>query len=347
MRYQILSAVMMLSFAAVSSANAATTLSVAYGASVPKDPSGLTYVQTGGPSRSNGGEHFILKMSPAKTVTDIKISGFSTGKAGKSLIHGVTATTGATTVSLPALSQFSKVTAGNPQNYSGSVMLPDSTYVEATPNQVYSQLDFVVEGFSNDDASLLLQITTSEGLVESEFMLTRTGSHSDQTVGGLINEANYAKFTANELTKLMTNGALPQAADVAGKTYVCSSYSKLDNSEINLKSRAYFMSGSTLQSSSDVEGANLNWTATTAGLTTTIANQNGCGNYATYNVVRKTPGGNLIAEVNLDLNNYVQLCVGAGYDADGIRSVETNSTFPSVVNPNFVVDSYEFCHPAN
>jgi hypothetical protein len=82
-------------------------------------------------------------------------------------------------------------------------------------------------------------------------------------------------------------------------------------------------------------------------LTATIANQNGCGNFATYNVVRKTPSGNLIAEVNFDLNNYVQLCTGAGYDADGTRAVETNSTFPSVVNSNFVVDSYEFCRMAN
>lgn len=333
---------------AFSSANAATTLSAAFGSSVPNDPNGQTYVQTWGPSRSGGGEHFILKMSPAKTVTSIKISGFSTGRAGRSLIHNAVVTSGATSSAVPALFQFSKVTTGNPQNYNGKVMLPDSTNVEVAPNQVISQIDITVEGYSNDDASILFQVTTEEGLTESEFMLTRTGSHSDQTIGGLINEANYAKFTINELTKLVTAGALPVAADVAGKTYVCSSYSKLDNSQINLKNRAYTVAANgSLQSSSDIEGSNLVWTATTAGLTTVIANQNGCGVFTTYNVVRKTPAGNLIAEVNLDLEKYVQLCVSAGYDEQGTRAVQQNSTFPSGINPAYVVNSYEFCRLQN
>ena len=268
----------------------------------------------------------------------------STGHAGKSLVHSVTASSGATAISLPGLSQFSKISAGNPQNYNGSVMLIDNTFVEATPNQAYTQLDFVIEGYTNDDASLLLQVTTAENLAEQEFMLTRP-AHPEQSVGALINEANYAKFTANDLAKLMTNGVVAQAADVVGHTYTCSSYSKLDNAEINLKSRTYFVANNgTLQSASDIEGANLTWTQAAVGLAAVIANRNGCGNYATYNVVRKTPSGGLIAEVNLDLNAYVDLCANAGYDADGTRAVETNSTFPSVLNPNYVVDSYEYCH---
>lgn len=329
-------------------ANAPTTLNVAFGSSVPQDSSGQTYVEKAGPSRANGGEHFVLKLNAAKMITSIKITGFSLSHSGKSLIHSATAVAGATHLPLPALFQFTQVTAGNPANSKGLVLLADNSFVEATPNQALSQLDLVIEGYSNDDASFLLQITTTDEWFENQFMLTRTGPHSEQSVGALINEENYAKFSSSDLNKLMLAGTPAQATDLVSKTFVCSSYTKLDSPEINLKKRTYFSSANgSLQSSSDLEGTNLNWSATSAGLTTPIANQNGCGTYTTYNVLRRTPSGNLIAEINLDLKNYVQLCTNAGYDAVGTQAIETNSTFPSVIDPNFVVDSYEFCHLAN
>jgi hypothetical protein len=30
-----------------------------------------------------------------------------------------------------------------------------------------------------------------------------------------------------------------------------------------------------------------------------------------------------------------------------VEAVEANSTFPSAINPKYVVNAYEFCHPAN
>jgi hypothetical protein len=76
-------------------------------------------------------------------------------------------------------------------------------------------------------------------------------------------------------------------------------------------------------------------------------NFNGCGKFVTTNVLRVTGAGNLISEVVLDLNLYIALCTKAGYDATATQAVETNSTFPSLVNARYVVDSYEFCHLVN
>lgn len=347
MKFKMLFSTALFAFAFQSYASATTTLSVAYGASVPNDPTGQTYVQTPGPSRTGGGEHFVLQLSSGKNVTSIKLSGFSTSRNGKSLVRSVTAISGATKISLPNLSQFSKITAGNPQNYNGLVMLVDGSYVEATPNQVLSQIDFTVEGFSNNDSSLLIQITFADGLAEEEFIFSRSGANREK-FGGLINEDDYAKFSASILSTLMKKGAAAQVEDVVNKTFVCSSFTKLDSPSINVKTRAYAMNATgTLQSTSERESSPRVWTATGAGLATTIVNQNGCGVFSTYNVIRKTPAGNLIAEVNLDSEAYVNLCVNAGYDADGVRAVQSNSTFPSVVRPDFVANSYEYCRVQN
>ena len=329
-------------FAAFCSAHA-TTLTVAFGTSVPKDPTGQTLVESGGPSRASGGEHFILKMGPAKNITDIKLTAYSTSKTGKDLIHSVTAYNGSTATALVALSQFSAVTVGNPTNYQNLAMIADSQFVETNPNQAVTELDFVIEGFTNDDASLVLQVTSSDNIPSNDFLLTRTGPNSSDTLGTMIDETTYAAFSASTLNTLMTSGTQPAASDLAGKTFTCTSYTKLDATQVDVLTRTYAVSGTTLQSTSSLEGS-LTWAVTADGLSASVANQNGCGSFGTVNVVRLTPGGNLISEVDLNLSAYLNLCVAAGYDLTGTQDVEQNSTFASVVNTNYVVDSYEFCH---
>ncbi|MGZ6479347.1 MAG: hypothetical protein ACXWQE_08610, partial [Bdellovibrionales bacterium] len=232
----LISMLALTTLSAATSAFASTQVNVAFGASVPVDPSNQTLVEKHGPSRTSGGEHFIVKMSGAKMITDIKLTSFSTGKAGKALVHSAVGTNGATKVALEGLYQFDKVTAGNPVVYQKLVMLPDTTFVEVTPNQAFSQLDIVVEGFTNDDISLLLQITSSDALPVTDFMITRSGS-SGEVVGGMINETGFAKFTAENLQSLMSRGVSPALADLAGKTFVCSSYTKVTATELNFKSR--------------------------------------------------------------------------------------------------------------
>jgi hypothetical protein len=78
-----------------------------------------------------------------------------------------------------------------------------------------------------------------------------------------------------------------------------------------------------------------------------IDNSSGCGRFTTRNVVRLTGAGNLISEVVLDLENFLLQCESVGFDKEAVRAVETNSTYPSVLDPKMVADSYEFCHPVN
>jgi|GEM_PF-2085205 len=316
-------------------------LNVAFGASVPVDSSGQTLTEKTGPSRASGGEHFVVRFGRAKNITDIKLTAYSAGHAGKALIHSVTAMNGTTKVSIDALSQFAKVTAGNPTNYQNLVMLPDTAFVQTTPNQAFTQLDIVIEGFTNNDISVLLQVSSSDAIAAKDYLISR--SSVADTLGGLIDESKFAKFTTADLQSLMTQAEVPAAADLAGKTFSCSNYPRLDANQVNYKTRTYAEANGALVSNSDLEGQNV-WTATPAGLQMSIDNFNGCGKYASFNILRMTAGGNLISEIVVVLDDFLNLCEAAHYDRNAVRDVELNSTFTSVLDPKYVVDSYEFCH---
>lgn len=330
------------------SAQAATTtqLNIALGTSVPADGTGQTFVLKSGPSRAGGGEHVLIQFARAKTISEIKLTAFSAGKAGKVLIHSATGINGKTKVSLDGLFQFAKVTNGNPQNYKNLVMLADTSFVSIAPQQSFQQIDLVAEGYTNNDASLLVQVTSADGLPAEEFIMSRT-SNSD-SLGAMIDEGKFAKFGINELQSLMTNAVSPTTSDLDGKTFVCSTYSRLDAVKLNAKARSYFSPATgVLQSHSDLQGPVQTWTTGAYGVELKIDNPSGCGRFTTRNVVRLTGGGNLISEVVMDLENFLIQCEAAGFEKDGVRAVETNSTYPSVLDPKMVADSYEFCRPAN
>ncbi len=321
-----------------------TQLNIGLGTSVPVDSTML--VQKSGPSRSSGGEHIYIKFASAKNILEIKLTGYSAGKAGKTLIHSATGINGTTKVSLDGLSQFAKVTSGNPENYKNLVMLPDTTFVLVSPGQAFTQIDIVAEGYTNNDSSLVLQITSSDGLPLSEFIVTR--SSTSETLGGLIDESKFAKFGLSELRSVMSTAVPPALEDLVGKVFVCSSYSRLDATKVNYKTRAYLSPApGVLQSRSELQGPIQTWTMGAYGVELPVENFNGCGNYITTNTLRVTGAGNLISEVLLDLESFLTLCEKAGFDKESVRAVESNSTYPSVLDPKFVVDSYEFCHPAN
>lgn len=329
-------------------ANAAppTVLSVSFGGSVPKDTSGMTMVEKSGPSRANGGEHILVHLDALKTISDIKLTAYSTGHAGKVLVHSATATNGSSTVSLDGLFQFAKMTTGDGVNYQNLVMLPDTKFVEVAPNQAFSTIDIAVEGFTNNDVSLSLQITSNDGLAPAEYLITRTGDN--ETVGSYVNEAGYAKFTPAQVKTLLTVAAVPAPADLVGKTYTCTVYSRLNPTQVDSKTRTFSSpAAGILQSTSTAQGEVLTWAPAAQGIEASIPDQNGCGKFNTINVLRRTAAGNLISEVVLDLNAYVQLCTSAGYDPAGVQAVESNSTFPSILIPNYVVDTYEFCKAEN
>lgn len=322
-------------------AMAANTMSLAIGSSVPMAADYLTLKS--GPSRAGGGERFTVKFAGAKTVTTVKISAFSTARNGKALIHNVIGLRAGAKFALEGLYKFGTPSVGNPTNYNGKNMLTDSASIEVAPNAMFSQLEFQIEGFTNDDASVLLQITTTDDLTMSDFLVTRSAKPSE-SVGGLIDESRYAKFTATELSSMMAAAKTPTAAVLAGKNFVCTGYSKLNPTRVNFKERSFAMSADgKLQSESDLEGGTQTWTASQVGLVRSIQNTNGCGNFTSYQIIRSVGSGSTISEIVVDHEAYVKLCVGAGYDENAVRTVEKNSTYPSAVNAKYSVGAYEFC----
>lgn len=318
-----------------------STLTVGIGASAPKTaPFKLKAV----PSRGEGGEHFVLRLSSVKTVTSIRLSGFSASRKGKNLIRNAVAFNGTTQTVLEGLTKFAKVTIGKPGNQGGLVLLADSQFVEVQPNAAFGKLDLTVEGMAHDDAALLLEVTFADTVTADHFILTRTGS--SETAGSYVNESGYAKFTAAQLATVMKVAAEPAAADLNGRTFLCTSYSKLDPAKVDFKTRAYYSGpAGEILSRSDAEGQDDRWEHSDDGLTKTVGNRNGCGSFNTLHVVRRTGDGNLIAEVVVDLDAYIDLCTKAGYDTSATRELMQYSNFASVLAPKYVAGQYEFCKP--
>lgn len=326
----------------------AGSLDVSFGTGVPEDGNSQTLNQPFGASRANGGEHFVLKFGTAKTITNIKISSFSASGLGKNLIRSVSGVNGKKSSSLPELFQFKSVTIGNPVDYKGLALLPNGSFVEASPNQSFNSLDVNIEGFANDDTSFLLQVSTAEDLAIEQFLLTRTGPHKDLVLGELLDESAFAKFSPAQLANLMKRGSAPDAAALFDKTYLCSTYSKLDGTTVDQKSRRYYQGASgELLSESNFEGSDILWSSSQNSFATAIPMQNGCGAFTIQNMVRQTPNGNLISELVVDLESYVSLCESAGYDPSGTRALEMNTTFPSVLDSKYVVGVYEYCRLSN
>lgn len=318
-----------------------STLAVSIGSSAPKESA---FKLKAGPSRNEGGEHLVLRLSSVKTVTGIKISGFSAGRKGKTVIRNAVAFNGTTQTVLEGLTKFAKVTAGNPTNYKNLVQVADGQFVEVAPNAAMGKLDLTVEGMTSSDSSLLLEVTFADSVTADHFLLTRSGDK--ETAGNYLNESSYAKFTAAQLATVMKVAAEPTAAELAGNTFLCTSYSKLDPIRLDFKTRTYYSGpAGELLSKSDAEGLDDRWNHAEDGLTKVIEKKNGCGTFNTLHVVRRTGEGNLIAEVVLDLDNYIDLCTKAGYDTSATRELQMYSNFTSVLNAKYVAGNYEFCKP--
>lgn len=316
-----------------------STLSVGIGASAPKT---AAFKLKAGPSRNNGGEHIVLRLSSVKAVTGIKISGFSAGRKGKTVIRNAVAFNGSTQTVLEGLTKFANVTMGNPTNYKNSVMVADAQFVEVALEAAIGKIDLTVEGMSSSDSSLLVEITFNDTVTADHFLLTRTGDK--ETIGSYVNESNYAKFTAAQLATVMKVASEPTPAELAGQTFLCTSYTKLDPARVDFKTRAYYAGpAGELLSKSDAEGLDDRWNHAENGLTKVIPKKNGCGDFSNLHVVRRTGDGNLIAEVVVDLDAYIDLCTKAGYDTSATRELQLYSNFASVLNTKYVAGAYEFC----
>lgn len=335
--------ILALSLFALSAHAEPSTVAIGIGSSAPKT---AEFKLKSCPSRADGGEHIVLRLSSVKTVTGIKISGLSAGRKGKTLIRNAVAFNGTQQTVLEGLTKFPKVTMGNPTNQKGLVLLADGQNVEvAGLTAAMGKLDLTVEGMTSSDASLLVEVNFADQVTGDNFLLTRSSTTSE-TAGSYVNETNYAKFTAAQLATVMKVASEPTAAELAGQTFLCTSYSKLDPIRLDFKTRAYYTGpGGELLSKSDAEGLDDRWNHMENGLTKVIPKKNGCGDFNQLHVVRRTGDGNLIAEVVIDLDAYIDQCTKAGYDTSATRELQMYSNFASVLSPKYVAGVYEFCKP--
>lgn len=309
----------------------ATDLKVGFGTSIPLNS--VSIIEKAGPSRVSGGEQFTISFRGYKTVTSIRLSDYSVSHQGKSLVRSALA------FYVDANNRVNQVRLDGLMT-----MLADGQTVEVTPNATYYEIQLVVEGYSHSDASLLLQIGTVEGLPPSDFVITRTGS--SEIAGEYIDESNYAGFSISQLAHLMRVGTHPGIDDLAGHSYVCSIYAKGNAPQIDFKTRTWYDNNGALQSSTNLDGRLTTWAPTQEGWSMPMDNKNGCGHYVTNNIIRKTAGGNLVSEIEINRYNYLVQCANAGYDWNAQAAQLDSESYPSVVNRAYRALSYEFCRPA-
>lgn len=151
-----------------------TMLSLAYGPSLPAALRGATIIDTVGPSRSAGGEVIDIQFVNPKTVTSVKLSAFTLSGKGSVLMHNVEATmAGNTAFALGELFSFAQKGQGLYTDHGGLIMLGTGNYVTTNVNKQLIDLKLQVEGFTANDATLLVQADTVEGLNYYDFKVTR------------------------------------------------------------------------------------------------------------------------------------------------------------------------------
>lgn len=319
------------------------TLELGFGPSIPKAEVTTILSLPAGVSRNNGGEHLYVSFKTAKNISSIKLIGYSASRIGKVLIRSASAVTDTKqNIGLEGLSNFSKMGLNErSENYQNLVMLADQSSVSVQPNLALTSLDIMVEGFANNDASILLQITSIDDLSSKEFMVTRSGAGAE-SVGGYFDENNYARFTIPQLQLLMKTAKTPTISDLVGKTFLCSGYSIGDLPNFDYKTRQFFVghTPNVLQSSTDLHSSPSVWIKNQYGWTISTKLKNCDVSYNIY--IRMTSEGNLIGEWNFNTNEYLHFC-RENYDEVTIRDSLARYGAASLVDPKFTGRSYEFC----
>lgn len=292
-------------------------------------------------SRSNRGEFIQITFKSQKYISSIKLVGYSNSRLGKVLIRDAS-------VGLEGLTNFSKVTSSDrAENYQNLVMLADRSFVEVEPKQSFLSLGLVVEGFANNDASLLLQITSTDDLSTKDFLVTRSSTNSE-SVGNYFDENNFKHLTVSQLRSLMKISKTPSIDEIAGKAFVCSRYPTNPNESpiFDMVTRQYFVSPpGVLNSSSDLTSQSFIWTRSELGWTIGIMyDQVDCGKLNHRSFIRLTPEGNVIGEWTVELNEFVNACVKKGFNATASRESILSWSKPSLISPDKLIASgYDLC----
>lgn len=322
-------------------------LDVGFGPSITKGSGNRILSLPAGVSRNNGGEHLYVSFKSPKNILSLKVVGYSASRTGKVLIRSASVVTDSNqNIGLEGLTNFSKIGLNDrAENNQNLVMLSDLASVTVEPKQALTSIDLVVEGFANNDASVLLQIVSSDDLSTKEFIVTRSGSGSE-SVGEYFDERNYARFTIPQIQLLMKISKTPTINDLAGKTFSCSIYNSDAPVSLEYKTRQYFVGNTpnVLQSSTDLSSSSTVWIRNQYGWTISNTSKTKyCGPIANRLVARMTPEGNLVGEWMVEINEFVQACELKNYNGAETRASILKWNPLSIIDPKFVSSSYEFC----
>lgn len=317
-------------------------LDFAYGNSLPGTKAGDTYVDPDGPSRMNGGERISIRFRNPKAITALRLTAYSKSGLGKVLVRNAVADSAL----MPELFKFSDAKNGQPENYKGLVMLNAGSYIESTPNRALQNIEVTVEGFANNDSTILVELNSAEGFAYSDFVIRR--SRTGEQIGGFFDEAAYKTFTPARVRRLMRLSQTPTFDQLNGTTWVCSSYAPNLAPSIDLFTRRYFSPApGVLQSTSDKNGQPVTWILTQEGWKLPLdPDPSTCGPIAQTKILRFTPAGNLVAENVIDRDAVTRACLRAGFPLWQINDWIARETLPSVVNNRYNTRYYDFCRPA-
>lgn len=323
-------------------------LSLGLGSSVPDSLKDNAMIDKTGPSRRGGGEQITLTFREPKAITSLKLTAYSKSGAGKVLVRRVLnqVEQDGKSVNDPMVEFFVPSQAvGVYEDYQGLVMLPAEGYVENTPSSLVEKLTIVAEGFTNNDATLMIELKSDEGFSVEDFRLRREFGHG---MGTFIDESGYAEFSLNELNDLMLAGRNPSVDELKGNSYVCSYYDHKGVRDVDFKTRRYFSRGNgPLQSVTDLASEPATWVRTENGWVATSEWDTNCGKIPMQMVVRMTGSGSLINETIMRKSDIYNMCSRAGFWKEAINNFIAQNTHRSVVDPQKYAASFkEFCRPA-
>lgn len=156
-------------------------LSLGFGSSFPENVVVSSVIDPTLPSRAVGGEVITINLGSEKQVRAVRLKGFSTSGLGKILVRNAFLISPNKETGIDdnlALSQLSHFSAGGigvfeEHKPTGLVFLSNQGFVETYLQKPATQLKLVVEGYYNNDASLLVEIESPDGFKYEEIQVQR------------------------------------------------------------------------------------------------------------------------------------------------------------------------------
>lgn len=286
-----------------------------------------------GPSRESGGETFSITFRDARTLSQIKILSVSTSGHGKILVHNAETETSSQSEAQP-ITEFE------------NAMLAAGELRQATPAEAVKKITFQIEGYSSDDASAKIELTSDIEILPSDFIIHRERPTADGNYGTFVDENLYADFTHTDILTLIDGGQAVRASELQQTSWVCSAYHYgpefRPSKYIDEKNRYYYRDGDLLRSITNLSENDTGWFDTEQGLSSESFDRPICNTDIPSRLLyKKTVSGNLIGELTGSLTHLYKACYGSSRDY-----LDTYFYGSKLGIDKQFVFIYEFCRPA-